>query len=303
VTIGSLRWFPYSSLPTLKIYHTNIESSSPCLCPENIMFFSSPILYLLMKSILHTDMKETPLIIGQRFGKLTVLEYKEKRGNIHFWNCKCDCGKVKSFRKHSIVNIVRDCGCGQIKDMSNKRFGKLQVISLHPSKSKSGHALWNCKCDCGKYCVVHGGSLRRGATVSCGCYKLTCGNKNPSFRGFGEISLTRYNSIKYGAKTRHGRTIKFSVSIEYLWELFLKQNRKCNLTGQILTFPTRYDDTTATASLDRIDSSKGYIEGNVQWVHKNINLMKWAFSEKEFIGMCRLVTTHTNDITSSLREI
>lgn len=26
---------------------------------------------------------------------------------------------------------------------------------------------------------------------------------------------------------------------------------------------------------DRIDPNKGYIIGNVQWVHKHINMMKW----------------------------
>ena len=41
-----------------------------------------------------------------------------------------------------------------------------------------------------------------------------------------------------------------------------------------------------TASLDRIDSKKGYIEGNIQWVHKDINRMKWAFNEDYFIKLC-----------------
>ena len=44
-----------------------------------------------------------------------------------------------------------------------------------------------------------------------------------------------------------------------------------------------------TASLDRIDSSKGYIEGNVQWVHKRVNLMKGNMSTENFIEWCNLV--------------
>lgn len=44
-----------------------------------------------------------------------------------------------------------------------------------------------------------------------------------------------------------------------------------------------------TASLDRIDSSKGYIEGNVQWVHKYVNVMKWDFSMEEFLDICRKI--------------
>jgi len=41
-----------------------------------------------------------------------------------------------------------------------------------------------------------------------------------------------------------------------------------------------------TASLDRIDSSKGYIEGNVQWVHKMVNMSKQQYTQEEFINMC-----------------
>lgn len=44
-----------------------------------------------------------------------------------------------------------------------------------------------------------------------------------------------------------------------------------------------------TASLDRIDSSKGYIEGNVQWLHKDINQMKINFNQKDFIKYCKLI--------------
>ena len=44
-----------------------------------------------------------------------------------------------------------------------------------------------------------------------------------------------------------------------------------------------------TASLDRIDSSKGYIKGNVQWVHKEFNKMKLDLLDKEFIDICKLV--------------
>lgn len=44
-----------------------------------------------------------------------------------------------------------------------------------------------------------------------------------------------------------------------------------------------------TASLDRIDSSKGYLENNVQWVHKDINWMKQDYSHEEFLQYCKLI--------------
>lgn len=43
-------------------------------------------------------------------------------------------------------------------------------------------------------------------------------------------------------------------------------------------------------SLDRIDSNKGYIENNIQWVVKEINFMKNNLTEKEFFILCNSVS-------------
>ena len=44
-----------------------------------------------------------------------------------------------------------------------------------------------------------------------------------------------------------------------------------------------------SASLDRIDSKKGYTEENVQWIHKDVNSMKMDYNEDYFIKMCQLI--------------
>ena len=44
-----------------------------------------------------------------------------------------------------------------------------------------------------------------------------------------------------------------------------------------------------TASLDRIDSNKGYTKDNVQFVHKDINWMKQDFEQNKFIEYCKKV--------------
>jgi hypothetical protein len=84
-----------------------------------------------------------------------------------------------------------------------------------------------------------------------------------------------------------------SIIINMCWNLFLKQNRKCALSGIEIAFPKAWgarSKTQITASLDRVDSNKGYIIGNVQWVHKQINTMKMDMSDAEFINLCRMVT-------------
>ena len=48
-----------------------------------------------------------------------------------------------------------------------------------------------------------------------------------------------------------------------------------------IKFKKRHNDSK-TASLDRIDSSKGYTEDNIQWVHKDVNQMKMDLPEQRF---------------------
>jgi hypothetical protein len=56
----------------------------------------------------------------------------------------------------------------------------------------------------------------------------------------------------------------------------------------------RKESATTTASLDRIDSDKGYAEDNVQWVHKKINSMKQTMRDELFIEMCKRVAAHNS---------
>jgi len=52
-----------------------------------------------------------------------------------------------------------------------------------------------------------------------------------------------------------------------------------------------------SASLDRIDSSKGYIQGNVQFVAYGINLAKNNFSDADVISF--LDSIHTSRFKSN----
>lgn len=100
-----------------------------------------------------------------------------------------------------------------------------------------------------------------------------------------------FSQIQWDARDRK---IEFNLTIEYLWELYLLQKKKCALTGEDLCFGKYTKDISRTASLDRVDSAKGYIVGNVQWVHKDINLIKGQYSQSYFISLCRRVAHHNH---------
>lgn len=171
----------------------------------------------------------------------------------------------------------------------NERFGRLTVKSFH-SLAKGNKTVWLCICDCGREKIVRNDSLVKGATKSCGCLNTKTGNASKHWKGYEEIYGGYWSRIQKEAKKR---SLTFSLSIEEAWDIFLKQNRKCALTGDEIGFANQ---EKRTASLDRIDSSKGYIEGNVQWVHTSINRMKTNLNEDKFIELCKIITEYQNGI-------
>ena len=118
------------------------------------------------------------------------------------------------------------------------------------------------------------------------------GANSKLFIGCGELSG---NYIAYFRRNAKKRNIECPLldaekeNFEYLWSLYLAQNKKCALSGIDLHLPLRRGDLS-TASIDRIDSSKGYVKGNVQFLHKCVNAMKWAFEQEKFIILCHLIT-------------
>jgi hypothetical protein len=96
--------------------------------------------------------------------------------------------------------------------------------------------------------------------------------------------------------------------VSYCIDLYDKQNGKCALSGQFLEIPSsdlkKADWRRSNCiSIDRIDSSKGYEEGNMQIVHKDINYMKQEFGQDYYIKMCKAVAkTHTKRKTATAKS-
>jgi hypothetical protein len=174
----------------------------------------------------------------------------------------------------------------------DQRFGKWVVVDNNVIFGKRARVI--CQCDCGTRKTVEIPSLLTGKTI--GCYCTRRGESNYAWNGFGEIPGRVFAEIKCGADKRN---IKYDLSKEYLWELFLQQDKKCALSGMILSFGTmpnrRETKELKTASVDRINSKLGYIEGNVQWVHAHINIMKNAYDNDYFINLCKIITQYQND--------
>ena len=127
-----------------------------------------------------------------------------------------------------------------------------------------------------------------------GCRQCSIGGKkNHNWKGYKELPQQYWYSIQHNAKVRG---IQFDLTIKEAWTLFLRQDQQCALTGRSLKMPgIRQGQRVGTASLDRIDSTKGYIRGNIQWVHKDVQLMKNHFSNDYFVSTCREIAALTSN--------
>lgn len=185
------------------------------------------------------------------------------------------------------------------RDLTNLRFGKL-VGERQDGKNVNGQYYWLFKCDCGNAHRCLGTSIIRGHTTQCKiCTKkrwldqnhlraTSIGDLTSSWWGSRVVKRANGHNNSNFVKGRK-KTYTLTVTMQEAWELFMKQDRKCALSHWPIAFPKDRNPHGGTASLDRIDSNKGYTLDNVQWVHKDINRLKNAFDQDYFIQMCKAV--------------
>lgn len=235
---------------------------------------------------------------GDRFSRLIAI----KKVRSSKWLCLCDCGKERIVASGLLMTgRIKSCGCmrgwaiqNKGEDLSGKQIGEL-TIECTEGKDKHGHTIWKAVCSCGKIVKVKASALGKNGTKSCGCKRLANRKNHKNWVGHEEIHGYIWGQITRGG---HCRDLDFDITIEYAWDLFIKQDRKCAFTGLELSFPktlSRENVSTRTASLDRIDSSKGYVKGNVQWIHKKIQPMKMNMPDEEFIQFCKLVANYRDE--------
>jgi hypothetical protein len=114
-----------------------------------------------------------------------------------------------------------------------------------------------------------------------------CGSNNRGFRGYKRITGSYIGRLRKGALDRGLEATLLDGSLENLKYLDSIVTDVCPFSGFALRFPSRSRDRMSTASLDRIDPAKGYIMGNVRWVHRDVNEMKWDLTDNEFMSLIK----------------
>lgn len=174
-----------------------------------------------------------------------------------------------------------------------RRFGNWRVTGEGKTVSRASTVTgrvsrkrhWRCVCACGLIRDVSRSQLLNGGSTQC----VMC---RDGVRRKGDYGL--YARAKRGAKTR---SIPWRITMQQFLDQFAKQGGKCALTGVELQWPKGALEANLgrhTASLDRIDSSRGYTADNIQWVHKFVNMLKGKRTDAELIHWARLIAAHAD---------
>lgn len=153
-------------------------------------------------------------LTGKKFNKLTVISehhIKSKDGACR-WICECECtnttiviGNNMTRKKKPQISCYK-CSIfnnpNKIKNLINKKFGRLTVIELDYMDKQGAH--WKCICDCPKNTIttVCSGHLQSGHTKSCGCY-----NKEINRERMSGINNPNYNPDREQVKLNKKLTV------------------------------------------------------------------------------------------------
>lgn len=115
-------------------------------------------------------------LTGQRFGKLTAVEYLSvtthpdlKRGA---WKCVCDCGNTTIVPPYELLSGgTKSCGCLRhtppYEDLKGQTFGKWTVIRRALPEETEHRGQWLCRCRCGTEAFIMPTTLKSGKTKGC----------------------------------------------------------------------------------------------------------------------------------------
>lgn len=191
---------------------------------------------------------------------------------------------LNHLRKYNIpirrkYKYSRKNNCPQITDrvdISGQRNGKLEVMVTNRICKD---VYWECLCDCGTKVYIKTQEWLSKMKKDCG--KCT---RNTTVEKYGDIPYSWFNRLGRAAKNRK---LSFEITIEDVWNIYIKQNKKCAFTGDDVIFDSVRG--RQTASIDRIDSGLGYTKDNIQIIRKECNIMKQNYTDEFFISICKKV--------------
>lgn len=197
------------------------------------------------------------------------------------WVATCICGKTNLYaQKNGALKMLNNKSCRYcVKDYRSTEDHVFKIYKREDEK-------WCKKCSgCNEeQAYTRKDHAKQSQLRDWQCKK--CVAKSKGFSNNQPVGDKQriYNKFSKSAKSRN---ISWNLTLE---EMFSKYEGKCALTGWDIDIKY-YNET---ASLDRIDSSKGYELNNIQWVHNMVNMSKNKYTQEAFINMCLCISNKIN---------
>jgi len=253
-------------------------------------------------------------MVGQVYGTWTVVEVRVTKRKA-LYRCKCgkekwdSCGAV--FGNHS-GQTCRSCSKKlpddqlhkNAPDLTGQKFGKWEVVGREFLRFDNGtrRLKWRTRCECGFEKLFSGRDF--AIIVKGGCKSCRIDPRKKD-------AFHKHIDGAWARAKKHKR--EFDIDEKFMRELFEQQQSKCAISGLTISVSDScggFSKGKSTASIDRIDSNKGYTKDNVQWVHKFINQIKWDLDLSSFIWIChQIVKLHPTEpkleqgVLSKLRSL
>ncbi len=208
-------------------------------------------------------MREYPSLIGERFGKLIVVEQLASTASgQRRWRCMCDCGgehiaTTGNLRSGRTMN----CGCKKSPDLTGKVFGRLTVLGRSDKRNPRGARttpMWECRCECGAITYKATDTLTNPDKSMCqSCQGLYAAENARKSAGFvGGTQITRIRNIELtSANTSGCRGVYYDKRSN-------KYRARLKFKGKIMNFGSysKFEDAVAARKAAEAEYFGAFLE-------------------------------------------
>lgn len=211
-------------------------------------------------------------LVGKQFDKLTIVGFLGMVGENTLepmWLCNCECGNTSERRSSYLrrkESREKSCGCTNktvAVDITGEKYGKLTAIRNTGKKNTNGCYIWEFACDCGNHTEREIGNLRHKPD-SAQCQECTFKQTGDRNRTHGTPKNDKVYKTWLKIKERCFNINDKSYS-NYGAKGITMQEDWVDDFVKFRDYIGRPPDDGKKYSIDRIDNSKGYEEGNIRW--------------------------------------
>lgn len=140
-------------------------------------------------------------------------------------------------------------------DLTGQTFGRWTVIEEDPIRAKDKRIKWICQCSCEKQTIksISGTSLRKGTSVSCGCYQKEQTSKSNIGNAYGKANTKDISYQKKGQLTPIERLQTKAKNNSYEWICVCDCGNQCisNTTDLNRGRKTRCDECSKNNTISK----------------------------------------------------